>query len=276
MRNVKKGEAARSAILSEVPTKHRKQIEVWEVDLDRYDSVISFVKRVKSDLDHLDGFIANAGIELSTFETSEGLERSLTINVVSTYLMVLELLPKLQETADMLGIDTRLTIVGSLIHYMAPNSQLDVSADAKILETLSDSKSASMAQRYSLSKLMMHQVFTKLVQHLPKSTGKSQVVVTIVNPGWCGTELSRNRDSSLPERMMFRLMGRTSEEGSRTLLHGVTASPDLHGTYLSECEAKSMSSCVRSEQGRLVSKRLWEEVCERVRHIDPAAVKCLD
>ncbi|KAK5740398.1 hypothetical protein LTR17_004661 [Elasticomyces elasticus] len=128
-RSIQKGEAARSAILSET----RCAIEVWEVDLDHYDSVIAFSRRVRSQLSRLEGFIANAGIELTKFELSEGLERTLTINLVSTYLLAIAILPKLQDTAIANTVDTRLTIVGSIIHLFAPVAQLDVGQDQAFL-----------------------------------------------------------------------------------------------------------------------------------------------
>jgi hypothetical protein len=33
-------------------------------------------------------------------------------------------------------------------------------------------------------------------------------------------------------------LGRTAEEGSRTLLHGALGGQETHGKYLSECEVK--------------------------------------
>ncbi|TKA45684.1 hypothetical protein B0A55_12999 [Friedmanniomyces simplex] len=69
-------------------------------------------------------FVCNAVVELKNFELAEGLERTLTINVVSTYLLAIAVLPKLQETADTHSVDTRLTLVGSIIHVFAPDKQL--------------------------------------------------------------------------------------------------------------------------------------------------------
>ena len=59
-RSVKKGETAKAKILEETNNKPPPRIEVWEVDLDNYSSVVSFSKRVLQ-LPRLDGFVANAG-----------------------------------------------------------------------------------------------------------------------------------------------------------------------------------------------------------------------
>ena len=218
---MKKGEAAKEAIRQESKTSHQTSIEVWEVDLDKYKSVVSFSGRVRSQLPRLDGVVANAGIELDKFETSEECERTLTINVISTFLMALSILPKLKETAETYGVDTTLTIVGSMIHIWAPDSQLQVSDNQQIFQALSDSSTADMKQRYPLSKLIVEQCFRELAERYPASTRdeQHQVVINCVNPAWCTSELSRYKHVSLFERVMRFLLIRTSEEGSRTLVH---------------------------------------------------------
>lgn len=267
-RSVEKGEAAKSQILSETGCGSRTRIDVWEVDLDSFQSVSAFCKRVKAELTRVDGLIANAGVESETYEQSEGLERTLTINVVSTFFMAISILPKLQETAAKHGVDTRLSIVGSLIHYMAPDNQLDVSDDTEILAALSNPKTADMASRYPLSKLAVHQVFTKLIEHLPAQSASNQVIVNLVNPGWCGTELGRNKQQAIFEKICFRMIGRTSEEGSRTLVHAVTAGRETHKKYLSECVVAPQSHYMQSERGKRARKRLFNETLERIRGID--------
>ncbi|KAK1808297.1 hypothetical protein LTR12_017350 [Friedmanniomyces endolithicus] len=268
-RNVAKGEAARDAILSETGCADQTTIDVWEIDLDHFDSVIAFAKRVRSQLSRLDGFVCNAGIELTTFELSEGLERTLTVNVVSTLLLAIAVLPKLQETAVTHGVDTRLSIVGSLIHVFAP--------DKEILAALSDPQTADMAQRYTLSKLMVHQLFVELVRHAPTQPSEEQhgAIINLVNPGWCGTELSRNKNAALFERAVFQVMGWTAEKGSRTLVHAVTAGAETHGLYLSQCQVTPQGSYMRSEEGERIGKRLWEETMRRISQVDPETAKCV-
>lgn len=207
------------------------------------------------------------------FQESEGLERTLTVNVVSTFYMVERIWHKLQESAKKYDVDTNLSIVGSLIHYMAPDSQLDVPNDTEILMALSDAKTADMGSRYPLSKLIVHQVFTQMVQQLPaKPTAESRgVVVNLINPGWCGTELGRSKEQGFFERTCFSVIGRTSEAGSRTLVHAVTAGQETHGEYVSECMVKAQSDYMRSEKGAQIGKRLYDETWRRMRRIDDEA-----
>lgn len=69
---------------------------------------------------------------------------------------------------------------------------------------------------------------------------RTGVVVNIVNPGLCKTNLQSN--VRLPKRILAFvtkvLIGRTAEMGSRTLLYGIAAGAESHGKYLSDCEIK--------------------------------------
>jgi retinol dehydrogenase-12 len=274
-RSMERGEAAKAAILSETGCAGRTTIVVWQVDLDQFGSIRAFCNRLQSELDRIDGFIANAGVELMKYEQSEDLERSLKINVVATFFMVVSMFPKLQETATKYGVDTRLSVVGSLIHYMAPDDQLDVPEDTEILAALSDAKTADMASRYPLSKLIVHQVFTELVKHLPAPSSSRQVIVNLINPGWCATELGRSKEQAFFEHTCFKLIGRTSEEGSRTLVHAVTAGQETHGQYLSECGVAPQSDYMRSERGGRNGKKLFDEVLDRMQKIDSDVARYL-
>lgn len=81
-RSTKKGEVAKDRIIKETNTMAR--IEIWQVDLDNYSSVVAFSKRVLQ-LPRLDGFLANAGVEHAEFGLSEGLERTLTGHLNAYY-----------------------------------------------------------------------------------------------------------------------------------------------------------------------------------------------
>lgn len=78
----------------------------------------------------------------------------------------------------------------------------------------------------------------ELASLLPVS--KTGVVINTVNPGLCTTELSRNLNWVGRSRiaLMRLLLGRTAEQGSRTLLHAAVAGEESHGKYVSDCEIK--------------------------------------
>lgn len=267
-RNSEKGEAAKRSILESNTGKKSVSISVWEVDLDHFDSVIAFNKRVQTQLPRLDGFVANAGIELEKFELSEGCERSLTINVLSTFLMAFGVLPKLNETATNFGTPTALSLVGSMVHIFGPDSQLLPNKKGDTFSALSDPKS-SMAMRYPLSKLIEHLCFLELAAR----TRDTPVTINVVNPGWCLTELSRYRGEPFIQKVMALIFRRTSEAGGKTLVHAVTAGPDTHGKYLSECQVKPMSVYVRSAAGVEAQKRLYSELVKRLEKLSPDIIE---
>lgn len=242
------------------------------MDLCNYQSVLAFVNRVNSSLSRLDGFIANAGVEMIDFELAEGLETTLTVNAVSTYLIAIGVVPKLEESSKKYSTATTLTIVGSMIHTFGPDSQLDTPETQDILTALSDPTTADMENRYPLSKLIDHQYFHNFAQRVTSRAAKqnADVIVNIVNPGWCASELDRYKiNKSLFERGMFAMIGRTTEEGSRTLVHAITAGKETHDQYLSECRIKPESDYMQSERGRQTSRRMWRELLVRLDKISP-------
>lgn len=114
-RSFEKGDAAKADI--EKTTNRKNVVEVWQVDLTSFESVKEFCARVRN-LDRVDIVIENAGIATGKFERFEGYESTITVNVISTFLMALMLLPKLRESATKFNTTPRLTIVSSDLHQM--------------------------------------------------------------------------------------------------------------------------------------------------------------
>ena len=275
-RSIEKGEAAKQSILASSPSS-KASISVWQLDLADYASVKSFGKRIGSDLSRLDAIVLNAGLDTRDFSLAENNETTLTVNVVSTFLLGLLALPELRNTAKERGKPTHLTFLGSMIQIMAPFQELSTPPKGKIFSTLNDPQSANMRERYYLSKLMVMQLAEELAALEIKSTRSSakiptdeRVIINGVNPGWCKTELFRNYNQAFMERVMLWFTGRTAEVGSRNLAHAATiAGAESHGQYLSECQVKSMSKFQQSSEGRRVQHDLWAELVEKLEKISP-------
>ncbi|RAO67927.1 uncharacterized protein BHQ10_003939 [Talaromyces amestolkiae] len=138
VRTPSKGKAALATIQSETG---RKDIgEVWELDLTSLDSVEAFAQRVDK-LDRLDAIIENAGLVMTKFELVEGLEHSLLVNVISTMLLAFRVLPKLQESASRLGIQTHLVIVSSNTAFQSDMENRLESLQGDVFDALSNKKS---------------------------------------------------------------------------------------------------------------------------------------
>lgn len=112
-RNHEKGEAAKKDI--EQTTGRTGVVEVWEVDLSSYKSVKHFCKQVKT-LDRVDAVVENAGIGTSIYKELEGMESTISVNVISTFLMASLLLPKLRADGEKFGFVPNLVIVASEAH----------------------------------------------------------------------------------------------------------------------------------------------------------------
>lgn len=230
-----------------------------------YNSVKSFSHKVVNDLQRVDAVLANAGISTNQFALAESLEQTLTVNVVSTFLLSQLCLPALERTAKSDGALTHLTIVGSNVHAFADPTSITTLPRGQVLSSLSEDKSADMAGRYFLSKLLVQLCAQELAAQTPESGlsgGVPCVIINCPNPGWCKTPLFRQDDGGAIGRNMLRLIGRTSEVGARTLVSAITAGPETHGEYLSECQVKNASVWVRSGEGKRVQKEIWSELQE--------------
>ena len=104
-------------------------------------------------------------------------------------------------------------------------------------------------------------MFTReLASRLPDPT---PVSVSAVNPGFCHSRLTRTLESNpvikIVLNMMKMLLARTTEMGSRTLVHPTVEPGERlrHGQYLSTCEVTEVSDYVLSEEGKEISRRLW-------------------
>jgi hypothetical protein len=133
VRNLKKGEEAKAKI--EVETGIKGVAEVWHLDLTSSDSVKEFAKKVEG-LERVDAVIENAGVAMGEWTSAEGLETSLTVNDVSTLLLAVLVLPKLQESGRKFGVQPHLVVVGSAVAFGAEGELERIDEEGDILEGL--------------------------------------------------------------------------------------------------------------------------------------------
>jgi len=98
VRSLSKGQAAKERI--EQKTKIADVVEVWELDMHNFSSVDAFAQRVDHGLPRLDVALLNAGVVSAKYQSSsEGWEKMLQINTLSTALLAILLLPKLKASS---------------------------------------------------------------------------------------------------------------------------------------------------------------------------------
>lgn len=239
-------------------------MDVWQLDLASFESVQDFCRRAAT-LERLDILLENASVMSSTHTEAEGYEQQITVNVISTFLMALLVLPTLRRTATRFNTTPQLTIVASDAHVLASFRCRNAPS---IFETLRGP--FDMGSRYGDTKLLQVLLARELAGELTAST-KPRVTLNTVNPGLCRTNLFQNASwlQSLFINLGFALLARTSEMGSRTLLAAATAPEETHGKYMSDCQVHPESRLVRSEDGARVQKKVFDEllaILEGIQH----------
>ncbi|KAJ3523389.1 hypothetical protein NM208_g12473 [Fusarium decemcellulare] len=258
VRSLEKGNAAMEAIAK--ATGRSNVCEVWQLNLASLASVESFAMKLQT-LDRLDALISNASVALAEFTLSEGIETSVTVNVLSTMLLAIRAMPKLQESAKTFGIRPHLSVIASGTAFDCQGMLEDLGSN--IFEELSK-RPPSMASRYPFTKLLQIYAVRQLSSIYPES--ETGVVINVASPGLCITELARNANWSMHLQITFMrwLLGRTAEQGSRTLLHAAFAGQESHGAYLSDCQIKELTvpSWITNEDGKKTQQRLWNDLVE--------------
>ena len=232
VRSIEKGEEAKKKLL-EYTGRSAETIEIWHLDMDQYSSVKEFAARA-SNLPRLDALVPNAGLATTEFNLSEENERTITVNVVSTFLLILLLVPKLRESARKFGITPRVTVPNSALHYIVPMRELDPHCSKTIFSRLNDKDTANMAMRYPMSKLLVIFAVRSFAERLEK-TSAGQIIINTPNPSYCKSQLMRENEG-MANRVGERLLARTTEMGSRAIVHGLLADKSSNGQYLTNCQ----------------------------------------
>ncbi|KAI7196850.1 hypothetical protein KC324_g4356, partial [Hortaea werneckii] len=212
-RSTAKGEAAKQDV--EASTGRKGVVDVWPLDLTDYESVKAFAQRAKG-LARVDVALLNAGINTPEFATVAGNESTITVNVVSTFLLALLLLAKLQESGNRFNTIPTLTVVSSEMHFVTSFPERN---SPTIFKTLNEPDEARMAERYALSKLLEVLACREIARN--HSVDQLKVTLNFVNPGWCISELVRYSVASFGSiaktvlNLVMRVMCRTTEVGSR-------------------------------------------------------------
>ena len=227
VRNAAKGENAAKEI--ERRTGRKGITEVWQVDMDKYESVKSFAERVQ-ELKSIDIAVLNAGVYQVKYETSQyGWEQSLQVNTLSTSLLALLLLPKLKSQRANLppGEKPVLEIVGSSRYIVAPITP-EQDTSQSLLDAFNHQSDFAGDRQYKISKLFIHYA----TKEISKLAG-DDVIVTAVCPGACKSDLPRGYMTSPIMKFViafvYFLLFRTTEEGARSLVSGTVQGENVQG-----------------------------------------------
>ncbi|PNY24263.1 Retinol dehydrogenase 12 [Tolypocladium capitatum] len=287
-RSIERGEAAKQDI--ESSTTRRHVVEVWQLDLGSFDSVKDFAARAAK-LDRLDLLLNNASVLANEWAMLEGHEIMMTVNVISTMLLTVLLLPTLRRTGTQFNVTPHVTIVSSDAAFMVRACARrrgalcvadcrDFPCQASFPERKADhtfdklKENKNYRERYNTSKLLQL-IFMRRLAEASDASGKGHVLVNALNPGLCNTQLFRSWSFPLSWVLWLvcAVLGRNPEMGSRTLMTAALAGEETHGQWMSSCKLQVWPKVMRGEQGERLADKIWGELAEILEGIEPGAME---
>ena len=239
-RSSSKGEAAAKYIQEQ--TGRTGVVRAWELDMNDYKSLRALVARVKDELPRLDIALLNAGVVQPHYKQSpEGCEETLQVNVLSTVLLGILLLPILKESMAVGSEEDREALQASHLCFVSSGNYefANISPSARnepnILRYYSQPDHFAGAEpQYNLSKLFLMYAVNELAatSDVRREGSAGGVIINSVNPGATATSLTRNIDGLALRVLAFvylRLLARTAEQGSRSLVSACTVGKEGHG-----------------------------------------------
>ncbi|OJD12493.1 hypothetical protein AJ78_06919 [Emergomyces pasteurianus Ep9510] len=232
---------------------------IWELEV---------CERVLSELQRLDVVMLNAGVSTRIYEPRESEEASITINVISTLLLALSLLPKLRQTAKEYNVTPCLTVTSSKIHSWAKFPEREAS---DIFAALSNPSTTTMQERYPTSKLLQLLAIRELASRTASSS--PSVVINLVSPGLNRTSLTRETTGleAIVLVAIQAIFAWEPEVGSRILVHATMAGKESHGVLLDKCEIKNniLAPWIETDEGKKVQRKVWSELEKKLEAIQP-------
>lgn len=234
-RNEKRGREALERLNSEKP----RDLDLILCDLGDYDSVRSFVSKVRKSYSRIDILVNNAGfISLDRQETKEGLERQFGINHIGHFLLTTSLL-------DLMGEGSRIVVVASGAHKTGKIHFDDINLH----------RGFNVFKAYSQSKLA-NVLFTRELARRVKEKG---ITVNCCHPGAVATNIGIDRETGFGKTVtgLLKPFFQTPEQGARTAVFLATddSVADVSGEYFYKC--KIAKSSKRSKDMAL-AKELFE------------------
>ncbi|KAI1840237.1 hypothetical protein JX265_013029 [Neoarthrinium moseri] len=265
VRSKEKGEAAKVSIIQQTQCSN---ITVMTVDLSTFASVKDFARRVNEEVPQLHVVLLCAGIMTSKYEKSpDGFEMALQVNVLSTALMVLLLLPKLQKTVCCDGSIPHLCIVNSLAtQEIKPEL---IPTDNMLIQRLNDASKFDFYAHYYLVKLAARFFVQELATQ--KCADPDTMVINCCCPGMCRTKLLR--EFPLVLRLVMApyryVCGRSAEEGSRTLVSATALGSESNGKLWLNDELPPPGPFMASQCAADLSPATFQEILTILRqHCD--------
>ncbi|KAL7798576.1 hypothetical protein V8C37DRAFT_368338 [Trichoderma ceciliae] len=271
-RSISRGQEAVSALRADPTVKESNPdavVEVFELDLDDYQSGLRFSNKVKDEVKELDILLNNGGQVLLSYKKSKSNhEQNMQVNCYTHLLISLELFPLLRSTAVARGAPAHITFTGSSTHIKQNTlSKKPISPEETVLGHFDDEANFNRLFRYGDTKTVVNAYVRRLAALAP-----SEVIVNNLCPGIVQTGLDKNMPFylRLPMGLVRRTMGRTVEEGARTLIYAsAVAGFGTNGKFLQHNKIDPGAAFLDKPEGKEFIDRLWKESVKDVAAVDP-------
>ena len=234
-------ERARQALVEICQDSGSSTVDLLIADLSVQSQIRSLGARIRDNYPQVDVLINNAGLYRAKREvTEDGLEMTFAVNHLAYFLLTLELLDTLKDSAP-----SRIINVSSAAHARATMDFDDLQSEKKY-------RGSRAYRRSKLANLL----FTFELARRLEGTG---VTANALHPGLVNTRFGRPGNGLLST--LFKV-GRpillSSEEGARTTVH-LASSPELDGTSGLYFEKEKPATSSKASLDIEAAQRLWTE-----------------
>ncbi|KAF4454482.1 hypothetical protein F53441_2986 [Fusarium austroafricanum] len=267
VRSLEKGKVAEKTLSTIAPS---AKIDVWQLDMESYDSIRAFARKCDTQLHRIDFVILNAGLSPSNFQPvpATGHEVGVQVNHFSTALLTILLIPILKTKACGHS-PPRITIPNSLTAHLCKFPNRD---ERPLLASFDDPNMFwSSSERYGVSKLL-NQLF---LVRLCEKVNPDDVIINMVDPGLTkGTNLGGHREATGAAAVLastfFAVCGRPLDRGAASYTNAVYGhGEESHGCFLMSCEIAPLA-CWFYTHGEVLIEQIWNETLDE---LDFAGVK---
>lgn len=237
VRTLAKGEEAKRTII-QATKRNAADIDVLKLDMSDWASVKAFAAEVSNKYKTIDIAVLNAGVAPPKYVKNQktGYEAALQVNILSTAYLAMLLIPKLRATAEKKATPSQLTITGSFASLYVNPADAAVKNGQTLVGKLDDPAAFNAGKTYGVIKLVTQYIRQGLVDDFSKNAqGETDVYINVACPGYCTTDLGRDFPwyLALPTKIMQMMVGRTAEQGGRSLVSATLLGKDGHNQFWS-------------------------------------------
>lgn len=269
-----------------MPSINLSAIEIFEIEYTSFRSVSKFAEAIKKSTSTLDCVLLSAGLVNPSYEATheEGVgswDMAIKVNVLSAALLAIELLPLLKQTPGSV-----LSFVGSTGYCNVSSQQLrpildmitntPATEDANALQFFNNAQRWNPEAGYCEAKLLLMFVLQGLVESLGGSQGKlppsrNGPVILACCPNQTKTDLGRNFPVGMRVFMFVwnSVLARTAEQGSRTLVSGLTLGEKANGRLWVNDQFDDRSPNITANEWEALQKVAWKEIVQALRAYKP-------